>query len=576
MLRYALLLMWVGVCTICPPAVAQSQAFQDGRLDLTAEEREWVDSNPVIRHVVIPDYAPVESYSEIGKAVGIAPDYLAEVAGRLSLRVEHVEAPTWSAALDSIREGKADLTTAIQKTESRDEYMAFTQPFLSVPDVLLVREQADPVSMDNLDGVRVAIVDRYAANSDLRRQYPGAEFQIVPDIRTGLEKTAFGSVDGMVLSLPVASATIERAQITNLRVAGATGYVYNLRFGVRHDRAMLRSVLDKALSSLTASTHRSIYERWVSFDSSETGPESGTWWYSISLVLGGLLVVLGAGAAWNWSLRHEVERRTEELERARAEAEEMNRLKSAFLANMNHEFRTPLTAIIGFSDTLLSQDPDESTKQLLRYINESGRRLGDALESLLHFAQLESDSMMLETERFSASIAVKEVADRYREEAAYENLTLDVELPDRPIQAHADRPAFQRILGHLLSNAIKFTDEGGAVTVRLIGDERDVIVEVEDTGVGIDPAFFPRLYDAFEQESGGDKREFDGVGLGLAIARTLTEKMDGRIRLESEKGQGSRFTVRIPRYPSDTADSEGRSRGRGTSHRAPAGSQQTA
>jgi signal transduction histidine kinase len=544
--RHFVLGLVVAVLGIGGPWTA-CRADPEPTVDLTAEERAWLDERDVVRHVAIPDYAPVESYGSGGRPVGIAPDYLTLVAERLGVTVETVRAPDWQSALDSVRQGRADLITAIQKTPSRSEYLTFTGPYLSVPDVILVRSQVErQITMSDLGGHAVAVVEEYAANEYLRERYPDVRYRRVSEVETGLEKTSFGSVDAMVLGLPVASSAIERTQITNLRVAGKTGYVYHLRFGVRDEAPMLRRVLDKALSSVTASTHKTIYDRWISLD--EASGAVGGWnvWYILLTVLGGLLVVLGAGTAWNWSLQREVARRTEELRAAKAEAEEMNRLKSAFLANMNHEFRTPLTSIIGFADTLADNELKAPANRFSRHIRENGKRLLETLDSVLHLAQLEAGAMTLDPEPVSVVEEVERMVGLFREQAAQKEVRLLVESTDTALDAALDPAAFERILSNLLSNAIKFSEAGDTVTVR-VGREGDAfVVEVEDTGVGIDPDFAPKLYDAFEQESAGTDREYEGVGLGLAITRKLTELMGGTIAVESEKESGTRFTVRLP------------------------------
>lgn len=534
------------------------------QVDLTPEERAWIEEHPVIRHVPIPDYAPVESYGPGRTPVGIASDYLTLAAERLGMRVKTVRAPTWNAVLDSVRQRRADLIAAIQKTNGRSQYMTFTDPYLSVPVVILVRKQVDGrIDMTDLSNRTVAIVEDYAANNYLRDRYPNVRYQIVPDVESGIEKTSFGSVDAMVLGLPVASSAIERTQITNLRVAGKTDYVYKFRFGVRDDYPILRRVLGKALGSITASHHKTIYDRWITLEDSTSYVETGRFWYTLFSVFGGLLVFLGAGAAWNWSLRREVDRRTEELQEAKAKAEEMNRLKSAFLANMNHEFRTPLTSIIGFSDTLIEQELEPPADQFSRHINENGRRLLQTLDSVLQLSQLEAGSMRLEPERIDLGAEVERLTGLFEEQAAQEELILRVERPDMPLHAELDPAAFERILGSLLSNAIKFTDAGGVITVRVREEDLDVLIEVEDTGIGIAPDFIPKLYDAFEQESVGTERKFEGAGLGLAITRKLTEIMGGSVAVESEKGEGTQFTVRLPRRRSGAAPQVTTERGAG-------------
>ncbi|WP_022835711.1 ATP-binding protein [Salisaeta longa] len=547
----------LGLAALCVPragarAIPRSVAATDTLVDLTARERAWIARHPVIRYAPIPDYAPIESYGPSGQPVGLAPDYLAVAIKRLGMRLHIVRAPTWRAVLDSLRNGRADLSAAIQKTTARSRYLRFTEPYLTVPTVLLVRAQAEaPLSLERLDGHTVAVVDRYAVASYLENRYPKVHYRKVPDIQTGLEKAAFGLVDGMVLSLPVAGAAIEAAQLPNLRVASRTGYRYALRFGVPRDQAMLQHVLNKALASITAQTHARIYQRWMALDAEALSPSPAPPTRLLLLVVVGLLVLLGAGAAWTWTLRREVTRRTHDLRQAKEEAEDMNRLKSAVLANMSHEFRTPLTSIIGFSEALRDESPDATTDRFLRHINENGRRLLHTLESLLHLSQLEAGAVALRPQRVALADALHEAADPFREQARDANLTLRIEPPPAPVQAYADPAALHLVLTHLLSNALKFTEPGGRITARTTPDPPDALLTIADTGVGIDEAFIPKLYDAFRQESSGDSRSFEGTGLGLAVTRKLVNMMDGSIAVASRKGEGTQVSVRLPLYAVD-------------------------
>jgi len=251
-------------------------------------------------------------------------------------------------------------------------------------------------------------------------------------------------------------------------------------------------------------------------------------------------------------LEHRVQERTQALREARDEAERSNRLKSALLANMHHEIRTPLTSIIGFAQSIGEEaaGADSGLPMVQRFaglIEKSGRRLLDALTAVLNLAQLEAGEMKLSRETVDAADELEKAAEQFAVEAEKKDVSLTIESPDAPLWATADPDGLQLVLKSLIGNAVKFTGEGGTVTGRARTEEAMVVVEVEDTGIGMDPASVPDLFDAFQQASEGMGREYEGTGLGLTITKEAVDQMDGSLEVETEEGTGTRVTVRFPR-----------------------------
>jgi signal transduction histidine kinase len=237
----------------------------------------------------------------------------------------------------------------------------------------------------------------------------------------------------------------------------------------------------------------------------------------------------------------------DEAERARQEAEDLSNLKSTLLANMSHEIRTPLTAIVGFSD-LLAQEVEGDARECVDLIRASGHRLMHTLNSVLDLARLRSGTLEWAVQPVDLGHAVEAVAAMLQRQAQEKDLAVELDLPERTIWAQADPTAIERIITNLLSNAIKFTEEG-RVTVSLTREHHEAVLTVTDTGIGISPAFLPRLFDEFRQESEGLTRLHEGAGLGLAITRQLILLMGGRICVKSSPGEGSAFTVYLPAAP---------------------------
>ena len=235
--------------------------------------------------------------------------------------------------------------------------------------------------------------------------------------------------------------------------------------------------------------------------------------------------------------------RRQALRQAKEEAEEANRIKSALLSNMNHEFRTPLTSIISFSELIVKSPglADDFADRIL----EGGTRLLRTLNTVMDFAQLEGDQIRPTPEVFDVCEVVRTVLSEFRPDAERSGLEVVVDVPDRRVMVVLDRHHVERMCTHLVSNAIKFT-EAGTVTVRIRDRENATELVVEDTGIGIDPAFRSDMYDEFAQASSGYDRTYEGNGLGLTIVKRLVEQSNGSIAVESEPGVGTQVTVQLP------------------------------
>ena len=260
------------------------------------------------------------------------------------------------------------------------------------------------------------------------------------------------------------------------------------------------------------------------------------------------------------SFRDVTERKRAEvvLQHARERAEEGARLKNALLANVSHEIRTPLTAILGFSEILAAEIGQSEHREFVDLISESGERLMGTLSSVIDLAQLDAGQVRLDATPTRLAETVLETTRALRATAEAKGLALILRTDAPHAEAGIDPDGLERVLRHLIGNAVKFT-ERGSVTVTVRSRAGRAFIDVADTGIGISEAFLPRLFEAFEQESSGSGRDFEGAGVGLAVSRRLVERMGGEIAIGSRKGVGTTVTIsflRTDRAPAEPAEGE--------------------
>lgn len=248
----------------------------------------------------------------------------------------------------------------------------------------------------------------------------------------------------------------------------------------------------------------------------------------------------------------ELRAQTEELERQRLKVEAADRLKSEFLSTMSHELRTPLNSVLTLTQLMLARGAGQDLAQEAEYlqvIERNGRHLLHLINDILDISRIESGRVRLTLNGIDPEAACARALETVRPLAAERGLELIDSYENKP-RMYTDEAKLQQILINLLSNAVKFTDQG-KIELQVTGAGDWVQFVVRDTGVGIAPEALPYIFDKFRQADGSSTRRFDGTGLGLAICQSLAKILGGEITVVSEVGQGSTFTLTLPRRTVD-------------------------
>ena len=247
----------------------------------------------------------------------------------------------------------------------------------------------------------------------------------------------------------------------------------------------------------------------------------------------------------------------EDLIKANFEAEASSNLKSSFLANISHEIRTPLNSVVGFSNLLLSDDlPKEVKEEYIEHINHNSEKLLQIIGDIIDLSRLESSQIEITYEEASLTSIVNEIIEEARQVIRRNEkpiiLNVKNQFEDNGDLIFTDRIWLKRVLNHLMDNAVKFTLDG-SIEFSYMKEDSNIFFRIKDTGIGINKENLNRIFEEFRQEIDGHHRPFEGLGIGLTLAKEVIERMGGKIFVQSEKGIGSEFSFTLPYRPAGSS-----------------------
>ena len=523
---------------------------------LTANESYYISQHPALSVAVLEGDEPYYCTGRDGTPTGIIPDFFEKISDLTDLSFTYKTYATQDAAVSAVKNGEADILGMYSdgQISSYNSGLRITRAYADVDIVLLTHSGTGVNDVKNCAVKKRSInTIRSSTSNILTTKYVG--YDSVSECFDALKR---GETDGMLCGLPTATWFSNQNLSAAFSIVTLSSGAIELCAATAYPNVMLCSILSKAISASAYSFSETVASNTQSEDSLET---------LISrippiriVIVVALLLLLVAFLIWAIvSLRrHQKERvailaKSAETDRKEAEIAALEKAaeeKNAFFSNISHDMRTPLNAILGFS-RLCDQETDLGViRSYNAKIQSSGALLLDLINDTLTISKAGSGKLQLHLVPVDSRKLVDSIAIPIREEARKKNITFTVDCSaaaERTIMA--DELGVQKIFLNLLSNSIKYTPEGGHISMRLYNEPGadgtpDSLFTVSDDGIGISEDFLPHLFEPFSQEK-QPGYESVGTGLGLSIVKQLVEVMGGSIAVQSKVGCGTTFTVRL-------------------------------
>jgi len=484
-----------------------------------------------------------------GKPSGFFIELLEEIAVKENWKIKYVKG-TWADLLDSLEKGEIDLMPDVALSPDRLLRFSFhNTPIIGSWSQVYAREGVKIETISDLENKKIILLQgsvQIRAFEQLIRGYNlNTRILSVQSFKDAFLHTSEGEADAAVANQFFGDFFYRDYNLVKTPfIFSPTSLYFATARGKNQD---ILSAIDRHIkdwSDTPGSVYYRVLRRWIE------KPASSFNYRNILWITGVLLFMLLFSLGVNFLLQLKVQQKTENLLKAKSEAESANKAKSDFLANMSHEVRTPLNAIIGMSDLAIMTNETEEQQMYLATVKDAGRHLAGIINDILDFSKIESGDFYLENSQFNISRLIISAGNIFLEEIKAKGLIFYMDIdPAIPEIIEADPKRIKQIIINLIGNAVKFTDKGSIgisckadMDTPVLVNQIKISVSVMDTGIGIKFQERDKIFSAFQQSDSGMSRKYGGTGLGLSISRRLADLMKGSITVESEPGKGSVFT----------------------------------
>jgi len=533
------------------------EKFSTNDLPFSAAEKEYIAAHPQLTVAVIRGDAPYYIENADGSAGGIFPDYYALVAENTGFRFRYAAYDTQQDAIAAVKNGEADILGVYSGgiISSQKDGLLLTDSIAALNSILLTKSGPGSQQIKSI-AVKLRALGSLAGS--IAQTFPDAElkeYENAEACRRALER---GEVSAVLIGLPSATWIINQTISSTFDIRPVAGAVSNMCGAVSRDDLILCSILNKRIA-ITRSSFSGIVAK-------DTLPKNDLKTTiarippTLTILIFSVLLCLILFLVWTMILlrrrqkertavltaQAETKQQKLQLETIEKNAEERNR----FFANISHDMRTPLNAVIGFSNLAESEDDPGRKNEYIAKIRTSGQLLNSLIDDTLTLSKANSGKFELHPEPVSTEDVGKAIIETIRFAAEKKNITFSVDKSGyRPRVIFADELYLQKLFLNILSNAVKYTPPGGHVWIRIWDEPKDsgdptLCFSIRDDGIGISAEFLPHIFEPFSQEKRPGYESL-GTGLGLSIVKQLVDLMGGAIEVHSEIDKGTESIVRL-------------------------------
>ncbi|WP_103070419.1 hybrid sensor histidine kinase/response regulator [Aquimarina sediminis] len=515
---------------------------------LTEEEKKWLQDNDSISVGFFPYYAPYQFINENEQIDGILVDYFSLIERKIGHKFQRKLYTNWAELLNDAKNNEIEIILEIQQTSERDSYLNFYSRLFESKHVIITRKgHSYGTKLGNYRHKTIVVPKDYAIHENLKKDIKNLTIATEIDDLACLKQVSLGKYDAYVGPKAVANYLIKTENLDNLKIVSKIQYSYTPSLAVQKNNSILNQIISKTANSITDNEKEVIFDNWL-YHTVIPFYKKASFWVTLT---GVILLLFLTILLLNRYLKFLINQKTKELNIAKERAEESNKLKTAFIHNISHEVRTPMNGIIGFSELL--NDPGVTSSQQKEYskiIIDSSNQLIRIIDDIIEISKLETNQVDVRFEEINLSELLQMIFLDFQSKAISKNIAIHLNNKLTTSQGIIlmDKLKINKILHSLIDNAIKFTTKGMIeISCKIV--QNKLMITVKDTGIGIKPEDQELIFRNFSQSEKEVTKSYDGLGLGLSIAKKNAKLLGGDISFSSMLNKGSVFEILLPYHP---------------------------